>query len=84
MIRSQELIGIVPLKRVKRSKYGTWFYISNYSCPESNQKSSGKSATTNTATSADPNVLLPWTKWLVIMSRLWFSVWRVNLGEHLE
>jgi len=38
---------------------------------------SSKSATINTATSASPNVPLPRAKWLVIMSRLWFSVERV-------
>jgi hypothetical protein len=81
MIRSEELIRIVPLERVKWSIYGTWFYILNYFCPESNQKSNEKLATINAATSASPDVPLPWAKWLVIMSRLWFSVGRVIYGK---
>jgi hypothetical protein len=42
-----------------------------------------KPSTINAATSANPDVPLPWAKWLVIMSRLWFSVWRVNYGKRM-
>ena len=45
---------IVPLKRVKWSIYGTWFYILNYFCPEPNQKSSAKLVPINAADPCKP------------------------------